>query len=241
VSRAVRGLAALALALVLVGAPAGGGAPAGAATAGEDDLIRVVPAAVEVVAPAPGHATTWSFTVTDTPATSGTAVPLVLSVTGADGPLLRGDHPLRLTVTAADGSVVIDDAELGPLLGTAVPLADLRGSTTLTASVALPAEAGDEYRGADAAVRLTVVAEQEYLSEVLAAGPDDPGGVGGTTATGGLAITGVEPIALLLAAVALLGAGGTVLLARRRRPRPAPVPVTRTDDRPATRTSEEDR
>lgn len=198
---------------LLLGGPAAGAAEAPVADTG--DLIQVSPAVVEVVAPAPGHATTWTVSVSDTPATAGSAVPLWLAVTGTDGPLLHGDHPLRLTVTAEDGTEVLASDDPAALLGRSVALADLRGTTTLTVVAELPEAAGDEYRGATGSVRLAVTAE--------APDPDVPAPGGFRSAV--LAVTGAEPAALLLAVAALLGMGGSALAARRRAAARVPAPA----------------
>lgn len=209
--RAARLLAAVAVACGL-------GLPAGTAAAADPtDLIEVAPRSIEVAVPAPGHTSTWAITVTDTPTTAGSAVPLWLAVTGADGPVLRGAHPLRLTVTDERGTVVVSSSDLGPLIGTQIPLEDLRGTTTLTATVELPREAGDEYRGAGGHLVLTVTAQAPPPEP---AGPATPGGSKRPPAPPGsdpLAWTGVEPVALLLASAALLGLGATILAGRRRR------------------------
>ncbi|HEY0187620.1 MAG TPA: hypothetical protein VGC67_09050 [Cellulomonas sp.] len=210
--------------------------PASAAAADDSDLIVVAPAAVELVAPAPGHSTSWVVTVSRTAGAAGSPLALWLSVTGADGPLLHGDHPLHLTVTESDGTVVLDTSEVASVLGQHIPLADLDGSTSLTATASLPAAAGNEYQGADGAVRLTVTAEAPVGSEVHAV-PDEGTASGVTSPSGLLARTGVEPLALLLIATALLGLGGTALVGRRRarsRATATPVPLT-------IRSPEEDR
>lgn len=244
---AARTLVVLAAAVVALGLGAGpaaadgpitGPATTGTATTGTADLIHVAPAALEIATPGPGHSASWTIEVSETEATAGTAVPLWLAVSGADGPLLHGTDPLHLTVTAEDGTVVLASADLASLFGRHVPLADLHGSTTLTATAALPATAGDEYRGADGDVQLTVTAQAPTTgSEVLAA--PGTGGLHGV-----LARTGLEPTALLLGAATLLGAGATVLVARRRARSARDDRTTRTSaapqDQPA-RTPEEDR
>ncbi|QZN85605.1 hypothetical protein [Cellulomonas sp. C5510] len=182
-----------------------------------EELIEVSPAAVDLVAPQPGHAVTWTMTVTSTAGNAGDPLPIWLAVSGTDGPLLRGEHPLTLTVTAEDGTVLLASSNIATLLGRRVALPDLEGSTTVTARTELPAEASDEYRGARGSVRLAVTAQAPAPS---------------SSAGGALARTGTGAVGLALVAVALLGAGGTALASRRgAAPRPSRVTTS-----PAPRT-----
>lgn len=170
------------------------------ASVADEELVVVSPATVDVVAPLPGHAATWTTTVTPAAGAEDDPLPVWLAVSGVDGPLLRGDHPLTLTVTDEDGTVLLASSDVSSLLGRQVALPDLEGRTTFTARVELPAEASEAYRGARGSVRLAVTAQA----------PTSP-----SAASGVLARTGAGPAGLALAAVALLGAGGTALASRR--------------------------
>lgn len=166
----------------------------------DEALVVVSPATVDVVAPLPGHAETWTMTVTRAAGAGDDPLPIWLAVSGADGPLLRGDHPLTLTVTDEDGTDLLTSSDVSSLLGRQVTLPDLVDGTTLTARVELPAEASDAYLGARGSVRLAVTAQA----------PASPPAAGGV-----LARTGAAPAGLALAALALLGVGGTALASRR--------------------------
>ncbi|WP_448058827.1 hypothetical protein [Cellulomonas hominis] len=179
-----------------------------------DDLIDVSPAAVTVQAPAPGHSHEWTMSVTNV---TDSAVPLWIEVAGHDGALFTGDAPLELTLRDPAGATILYTADVGEMLGTTVALPDLPAGSTyvVTGAAALPASAGNEYLTADGdlSVRFTALAEDVAPGQ----GPTDDSGVlaAGDPPAGRLPWTGVEPTAALLTALALIGAGLTVVLGRR--------------------------
>ncbi len=165
-----------------------------------DSVIEAAPAIVTVEAPAPGHSSTWSMSVTNS---TDRSVPVGLVVQGADGLLTTGPTPLLVTVSSSGGQV-IEATPAGDLLDSTVALEELAPGETrvLRGEAALPGEADDRYQGADG--RLTF--------RFTALGGDPASGASTLSRTG----------ADLVGSAALLGAlliSGTalIIIGRRRR------------------------
>lgn len=189
-----RGLATgIAAGLLVLSAPA----PVVAAGA----AITTAPEVVSIDAPAPGHSTSWTMSVSNT---TDEVLPLGLVVAGADGPLTTGATPLAITLSSSSGAEVLAATSAGTLLGTTVPLVPLAPGETreLRGEAALPRAAGDGYQGADG--RLTF----RFAASIEPTTPSAPS----------LSRTGTElTVGAALAAALLLGGFASIITGRRRR------------------------
>ncbi len=166
-----------------------------------DSVIEAVPAVVTVEAPAPGHSSTWSMSVTNS---TDRSLPVGLVVQGADGLLTTGPTPLLVSISSSSGGQVIEATPAGDLLDSTVALEELAPGETrvLRGEAALPGEADDRYQGADGRLTFRFTA------------------LGGEPASGAstLSRTGAD----LMGSAALFGAlliSGTafIIIGRRRR------------------------
>ncbi len=159
--------------------------------------------------PAPGRSVEWIMRVRAPDEDPG-RVSLVLLE--AEGRATEGGHPLSLRLELLDGQGD-DAAGAFPLELASGTAAELRGrvvavpssgdsrSNAVRAIAALPAAAGDEYRGSDATLHFRFAAVQDG---------------GSASFDGGLAMTGGEQTGWLAAvALAAAGLGGSLLIRRR--------------------------
>lgn len=178
-----------------------------AAAAG--DLIEVDPDSVVVEAPAPGRSSEWTMTARNV---TDHAVPLALTVTGLEGTVFEGEHPLDLLVVGPQGDVLLGGGDVVVGQGDLtldLPELPAGGEYLVHGRAVMPTEAGDEYRGAEGAVTLRFVATSEP-------GPGAPP----TAPGGGLAATGAGITLLVTLAVVLIGAGTTAYVSTRKRRNP---------------------
>ncbi|KRD42711.1 hypothetical protein ASE27_17925 [Oerskovia sp. Root918] len=178
-----------------------------AAAAG--DLIEVDPDSVVVEAPAPGRSVEWTMTARNV---TDRAVPLTLTAAGLGGALFEGEHPLDVLVVGPEGDVLLEGGDVVGQGDLTVDLPELPagGEYVVHGRAAMPAEAGDEYRGAEGSVTLRFVATAQSEGE-----PGAPGIPGG-----GLASTGAGVMLLATLAVVLIGAGTTAYVSTRKRRTP---------------------
>ncbi len=178
-------------------------APAGA----DDTLLATDSPAVVVAVPPPGHDRAWQLSAENV---SENPVAVSALVTGVDGEVFDGAHPLTVSVSSPDRTELALPAENAS--GATTRLATLQpGEKVVVSGVAsLPQAAGDEYQGLSGRMTIRLVGE-------------DLGG----PPSGSLATTGAESLTAAVIAAALLGSGLLFVLARRRR---------RTSDDPATAT-----
>ncbi len=166
-----------------------------------DSVIDAAPEIASVEAPAPGHSSTWSMSVTNR---TDRRLPVGLVVQGADGLLTSGPAPLLVSVSSSDGGQVIDATPAGELLPATVELEPLAPGETreLRGEATLPRAADDRYQGADG--RLT------FRFTALAGDPAP--GASTLRRTGGDLMGGAALLgALLVSGTAL------VIIGRRRR------------------------
>lgn len=175
-----------------------------------DDLIDATPARVAIEAPAPGHSQEWQMSVVSV---TDSAVPLQVRVEGAADRLFSGDHPLLLRIAEPGGRVLVE-GPVADVLGRTVPLDPLpAGATyTLVGSVTLPAEAGNDYQGADGSLTVRFTATADSVADDPPA--DDP--AADDSWDGALATTGATVGWVALAGLVLLAGGTTFLLLRRK-------------------------
>jgi hypothetical protein len=201
----------VALALALVAAAPVAAAPVVAAPATGAPLVEGTTTTARLSVPYPGHAAAFDLTASARP---GTTSDLTLLVDGGTGPLATGPHALRLTI-ADDSGHVLAQGTAAELAAAPVPLGVLGADPLrLTGTATLPAAAGDDLQGQGMTLRLTLVATQDVPTAPGAA----PGG------RGALAITGASALALVLAALALVGTGVVLTTRRRRTPSAATTP-----------------
>lgn len=129
--------------------------------AATSSVIDAAPGIVAIEAPAPGHRTTWSMSVTNE---TDRELPVGLVVEGAEGLLTTGPAPLEIHVADSLGDAVIDTVPAGELLGALIELEPLAPgeSRTLDGEASLPREADDRYQGADGRLtfRFTATVDQ---------------------------------------------------------------------------------
>lgn len=182
---------------------------AGPVFAADGDLIDASPETIQVTAPAPGEYREWPVSVRNV---TDTAVPLTLSVRGAEGALFDGDDPARIEIVGGDGVAVLSGSA-ADLVDRSVDLArlDAGDQRELTARVWLPRSAGNEYQGAGGALdlRFTATADDRGSGDSGGSAPDLLARTGGSGAT--LAAT------IAVAAAGLIG--GVILLTLRRKER----------------------
>lgn len=171
------------------------------APASADETLLSTTSPVVVAVPAPGHSVEWSLSAKNV---SSHPVAVSALVTGVDGGVFAGAHPLELSVEAPTGAELAlpsgGSASAATSLGTVQPGATIqvRGRT------ALPREAGDEYQGVGGRMNVSLFGE-------------DLGGSPAAAGTDVLAHTGLSITGVAATAAALLGAGLLFLFARRRR------------------------
>lgn len=171
------------------------------APASADETLLSTTSPVVVAVPAPGHSVEWSLSAKNV---SSHPVAVSALVTGVEGGVFAGAHPLELSVEAPTGTPLTLPAggavTAATSLGTVQPGATIqvRGRT------ALPREAGDEYQGVGGRMNVSLVGE-------------DLGGTAARASDDVLAHTGLSIAGAAATAVALLGAGLFFLFARRRR------------------------
>ncbi|MHA3684882.1 hypothetical protein ACXR2W_11580 [Leucobacter sp. HY1908] len=165
------------------------------ALAQDSDLISVSPASSHISMPAPGHTETWSTEVRNV---AKHPVDVDLStVNELDEVLRSGSTPARITIVDSAGRTLLDDLSVTqlqpqiPVLGQLDP----GESISLTGTVSLPAEAGNEYQGASGNLQFTFVAQTS-----------DTHGV-----TDALAETGAPLAAAGIAAALLIGTGAVIM------------------------------
>ena len=168
------------------------------ALAQDSDLISVSPTTTSISMPAPGHTESWTVEVRNV-AKHPVAVDLS-TANHLDEVLRLGSTPARITIVDSAGRTLLDDLSIAQLQPQIPVLGELDPgeSISLTGTVALPAEAGNEYQGASGELRFTFIGETS-------------GTPGNTDA---LAETGARLAGAGIAAALLFGTG--VVLMRRK-------------------------
>ena len=157
------------------------------------------PTSVEVRVIGPGHDVNWNMAARNV---SGASVAPSFRVTEASGALFAGAHPA--TIELSDGNAVLFDGSVEDLVGEAFEIGDLAPEelVSLSASVHLPAAAGDEYRTAAGVVNWEFVA---FAPDAPAPAPPPPA-VPAPPTRPDLPITGATDLTALAAWMAVGGA-----------------------------------
>lgn len=179
--------------------------PGGAyATAQNSDLFVIHERTIELLAPAPGERSAWTFRVEN--ATTD-AEPVYVAVTRVEGALFSGSEPGEVSVGVDGMEPVLVGPARALVGGEHVALATLPalGELRISGEIALPGGAGNDYQGASGSLTVQVAATRDSAGRGLGEG-------GGWTVaeTGGTALWWWS---IAAAGTALLGA---LLLARRR-------------------------
>jgi LPXTG-motif cell wall-anchored protein len=204
-------LPAVLLAAVLAAGAALASAGATMAAPVSGQVLELDNASFTVTMPAPGHSNNWHSTVRNI---SGKPAALYVALDSARGSGFEGRHPATLALR--EGSTVIVPATVPSTRRSlqadrvrAISLGVIKPgqARTFTADVALPADAGNEYR--------TAAGQISWQFSTMA----DAGNQGGASGTDGwLPHTGVEMIAWFRGGAAALAAGILLLwLGRRKR------------------------
>lgn len=175
-------------------------------------LEPVGPTSVEVRVAGPGHGVAWDMSARNV---ASAMITPTLRVTEVTGTIFEGPNPATLELRTDDDVLYTGNAE--SLVGEVFEVGDVADDevVSVSASVHLPAEAGDEYRTATGVVNWEYAA---FAPEPPAALPPAQPGQPGAPEQPRLPMTGASSPAAIAAWGIAIGLAGVLLSCAARRP-----------------------